>query len=99
VAGLRDVTVYPNPTPGACRLICDLSGPMDLQWDIYTVSGRRLRSLQQSYSDAGPAILAWDGRDGEGDEIANGTYLYVLRGNSEEVGYELRKTGQLVIMR
>jgi len=99
VAGLRDVTVFPNPTPGACRLICDLSGPMDLQWDIYTVSGRRLRSLQQSYYDAGPAILSWDGRDGEGDEIANGTYLYVLRGNSEEVGHELRNTGQLVIMR
>jgi len=98
VAALRDATVFPNPTPGPCRLVCDLSGPMDVQWDIYTVSGRRVRSLRASFVAAGPAVLEWDGRDGEGDTIANGTYLYVLRGTPSGDSHEIRQTGQLVIM-
>jgi len=99
VGGLRDATVFPNPTPGPCRLVCDLATPMDLRWDIYTVSGRRVRSLQGSFGSAGPAILEWDGRDGEGDQIANGVYLFVLRGTMAGAGHEFRETGQLVIMR
>jgi hypothetical protein len=96
---LRDVTIFPNPTPGPCRLICDLSGPMNLQWDIYTVSGRRVRTVRESFAEGGPAVIDWDGRDGEGDEIANGVYLYVLRGESAGDSHGFRETGQLVIMR
>ncbi|MDY0110511.1 MAG: C25 family cysteine peptidase [Candidatus Krumholzibacteria bacterium] len=99
IGGMRDVTIFPNPTPGPCRLICDLAAPMDLRWDIYTVSGRRVRSLRDRYAAAGPAIIEWDGRDGQGDEIANGVYLYVLRGTLAGAGHEIRQTGQVVIMR
>jgi hypothetical protein len=98
VASLRDATVFPNPTPGPCRLVVDVSGAMDLQWDIYTVSGRRVRSMRSQAASAGPVILNWDGRDGEGDSIANGTYLYVLRGTPVGDRHEIRQTGQLVIM-
>ncbi len=40
-----------------------------------------------------------DGRDSEGDEVANGTYLYVLRGQVDGDSHGFRQTGQLVIMR
>ncbi len=99
VAAMRDATVFPNPTPGPCRLVVDLSAPMDLQWDIYTVSGRRVRTVQGDFPADGPAILNWDGRDGEGDEIANGVYLYVLRGQMDGDSHGFQQTGQLVIMR
>jgi hypothetical protein len=100
VAVLRDAAVFPNPSAGPCRLVCDLTAPMDLRWDIYTVSGRRVRSIapEQTYS-AGPAIVEWDGRDEMGDVIANGVYLYVLRGTKPGSDREIRETGQLVIMR
>jgi hypothetical protein len=100
VAGIEDVTVFPNPTPGPCRLLCELSDPMAVQWDIYTLAGQRLRTIQVEPADAGPCILEWDGRDGQGDEIANGTYLFVLRGAGASAdGREITKTGKLVIMR
>jgi hypothetical protein len=100
VTDIFDATVFPNPTPGPCRLVCEVSDPMDLQWDIYTVSGRRIRSLRENFDSAGAKILEWDGRDGEGDQIANGVYLFVLRGTSAaDAGHQIRKTGQLVIMR
>ncbi|MBK8166306.1 MAG: hypothetical protein IPK64_10140 [bacterium] len=100
VAGIEDVTLFPNPTPGPCRLLFELSDPMAVQWDIYTLAGNRLRTLREEFSEAGPRILEWDGRDHRGDEIANGTYLYVLRGTgASEDGREITKTGKLVIMR
>lgn len=100
VIGIEDVTLFPNPTPGPCRLLFELSDPMAVQWDIYTLAGNRLRTLREEFSEAGPRILEWDGRDHRGDEIANGTYLYVLRGaGASEDGREITKTGKLVIMR
>lgn len=100
VVGIEDVTLFPNPTPGPCRLLFELSDPMAVQWDIYTLAGNRLRTLREEFSEAGPRILEWDGRDHRGDEIANGTYLYVLRGaGAAEDGREITKTGKLVIMR
>lgn len=101
---LRDVTVFPSPTPGPCRLICDIPGPMTLHWDIYTVSGRRVQRVSDAflggnYAIGGVAILDWGGRDEEGDSLANGVYLYVLRGTPVGDDLEIRETGQLVIMR
>lgn len=100
VIGIEDITLFPNPTTGPCRLLFELSDPMAVQWDIYTLSGRRLRSLTANFSEAGPRILEWDGRDARGDEIANGTYLFVLRGSGAAGdGREITKTGKLVVMR
>ena len=100
VRGMESVTLFPNPTPGPCRLLCELSDPMGVQWEIYTVAGRRLKTIRRDFDAAGPAILEWDGRDQEGDEIANGTYLFVLRGFAAAADErDLIKTGKLVIMR
>lgn len=100
VAGIDKVTLFPNPTPGPCRLLFELSDPMEVQWEIYTLSGRRLKTVRENFTQAGPRILPWDGLDNQGDEIANGTYLYVLRGlGGGNDGRDLTKTGKLVIMR
>jgi len=78
----------------------DLSDPMAVQWEIYTLAGRRIRTLRRDFASAGPVILAWDGRDDRGDEIANGTYLFVLRGLTASADErEITKTGKLVMMR
>ncbi|MFN2372136.1 MAG: hypothetical protein ABR506_13425, partial [Candidatus Krumholzibacteriia bacterium] len=99
-ADLGPISVFPNPTAGPCRLVFELSDPMEVRWDIYTVAGRRIRSVHERLAGAGPGILAWDGRDAEGDEIANGTYLYVLRGlGAGGDGRDITRTGKLVIMR
>jgi flagellar hook assembly protein FlgD len=59
-----------------------------------------VRTLREGKLGAGPQVLHWDGRDQEGDEMANGTYLYVLRGlGGGHDGSDLIRTGKLVIMR
>jgi hypothetical protein len=100
VSGIERITLFPNPTPGPCRLIFELSDPMEVLWEIYTTSGRRLKTVRRNFAQAGPRILEWDGRDDAGDEIANGTYLFVLRGlGGLEDGRDITSTGKLVIMR
>ncbi len=99
IPSIRLMTLFPNPTAGECRLVFKLSEPMEMQWDIYTLAGNRLRSIRASLG-AGSQVMLWDGLDSENDEIANGTYLYVLRGLGAFVAErEIRKTGKLVIMR
>ena len=100
VRGLESVNLFPNPTAGPCRLLFELSDPMTVQWEIYTLSGRHLASMREDFGTAGPAIMAWDGRDQRGDQIANGTYLFVLRGlASARDQRDITKTGKVVIMR
>ncbi len=100
VVGIEGTTIFPNPTPGPCRLVCELSDPMSIEWSIHTVAGRRVRLLRRTFATPGPKVIEWDGRDHRGDEIANGVYLYVLRGRPAVAeAREIVQTGQIVIMR
>ena len=99
-SGIEDVTVFPNPTVGPTRLLFEISDPMTVTWTLYTLSGHRVIAEREYYPDAGPQILHWDGRDDQGDEIANGVYLYVLRGTLPDGdGHAVVVSGQLVMMK
>jgi len=100
LAGINSITLFPNPTPGPCRLVFELSDPMEIQWEIYSLAGSRIKSLGREFTAAGVQFLSWDGLDDQGDNIANGTYLYVLRGKWDgDGGRDITETGKLVIMR
>lgn len=108
--GFRDVTVFPNPVDprrDEVRLVFELTGPlfeaqesMPVVWEIYTVGGRRVHRQREVFTATGPQVLVWDGRDDEGDALANGVYLYVLRGAwPGDPAHEMVETGQIVIMK
>ena len=99
VAEIADATVWPNPTPGPTNLVFELSDPMEVTWSIYTVSGHRIWTATRDFPDGGPQTMAWDGRDAEGDEVANGVYLYVLKGDWADDGHPVTVTGQVVKMK
>ena len=67
---------YPNPFKTSTQFLLRLSNRASIKLDLFTVSGKRVRTLEQT-RDAGEAWIEWDGRDGTGDDLANGTYLYV----------------------
>ncbi len=100
VAAIDDVTLFPNPTPGPARLIFELSDPMSVSWSIYTLSGHKIYETGRDFTTPGPQVMHWDGRDEWGDELANGVYLYVVRGHGfDDDGHRLDITGKLVVMR
>ncbi|MDQ3193508.1 MAG: C25 family cysteine peptidase [Bacteroidota bacterium] len=75
---VKDFYNYPNPTKGETNFIFNLMGsevPFKCLIKIYTVSGRLIKEIN-STPVLGYNQIAWDGRDSDGDLIANGTYLY-----------------------
>jgi flagellar hook assembly protein FlgD len=51
----------------------------EIKVKIYTVSGRLIRTLDDlSEPLPGYNYYPWDGRDDDGDRIANGVYLYKI---------------------
>ncbi|MCI0452855.1 MAG: type IX secretion system sortase PorU [Candidatus Latescibacteria bacterium] len=67
---------YPNPFATSTQLLFRISNRASIQLEIYTVSGKRVRTIDD-VRDGGEAWIEWDGRDAGGGDLANGTYLYV----------------------
>jgi hypothetical protein len=72
----RAVMNYPNPFQTSTQFLFRLSNRASVRLDIFTVSGKRVRRIEE-VRDGGEVWIEWDGRDTAGEEIANGTYLYV----------------------
>jgi hypothetical protein len=98
---VSDVLAFPNPASGPVRILFRTTAPASPgRIVIYTVGGRRVAVLPfgADQVDDGQGRLTWDGRDGEGDAVANGVYLY--RVELEAPGGSLRSGMQrLVVMR
>jgi hypothetical protein len=75
---------YPNPFATSTQFLIRLSDRASIKLDIFTVSGKRIRQFKE-VRDSGDQWLFWDGRDTAGDEIANGTYLYVTTVDFEDL--------------
>ncbi|HEY5123956.1 MAG TPA: C25 family cysteine peptidase [Ignavibacteria bacterium] len=75
-----DLTNYPNPMKSETSFIFKLSGslpPSKSKIKIYTVAGRLIKEILFN-AVIGFNNIEWDGRDSDGDYIANGVYLYKL---------------------
>lgn len=78
---------YPNPFSDHTDITFMLTQPAQISIKIFTVAGRMIRELADDVSAAGFIIIPWDGRDADGDRLANGVYLYkvVARIDNEKV--------------
>ncbi|MEO6696361.1 MAG: C25 family cysteine peptidase [Ignavibacteria bacterium] len=77
---IKDLYNYPNPMINETDFVFELSGysiSNMLKIKIYTVSGKLIRELEYP-ANPGNNHIQWDGKDNDGDFVANGTYLYKL---------------------
>ncbi|MBK7260262.1 MAG: hypothetical protein IPI01_21155 [Ignavibacteriae bacterium] len=96
---LLQVYNFPNPFSTSTEFTFVLTGarpPEELEIRIYTISGRRIHELRipQGQLQIGFNRIAWDGRDADGDELANGVYLYQITAKGS--GGEARAIEKLV---
>ena len=72
---------YPNPFKTETYFTFRLTGiPDELQINIYTITGRLIKKIIKYSPELKTDFnsIYWDGRDEDGDFLANGVYFYKL---------------------
>ncbi len=78
---LMQVYNYPNPFANETYFTFRLSQiPEEIKIRIYTIAGRMIKEIVRKSSELNYDLnkIYWDGKDADGDIIANGTYLYKM---------------------
>jgi len=84
VLRVESVLPYPNPARSGCLFTFVLSRQADVRVRIYSLAGRLVRDLGFRPADFGYNDVEWDGRDGNGNQPANGVYLFALTAQVDE---------------
>lgn len=77
---IKDFYNYPNPMKSETNFIFNLAGsdiPNKFKIRIYTIAGKLIKQIEYPIN-IGFNSIPWDGKDDDGDYVANGTYLYKL---------------------
>lgn len=77
--GIRDMANYPNPFADETQIYLELGGfedPESGEIHIFTINGLKIRTIRIGKPVVGHNAIHWDGRDQDGDRVANGVYLY-----------------------
>ena len=98
---LRDLIPFPNPfdNSGTHFSFTLLGGDdADVKLHVFSQSGRSIYTNVVRGLNPGYHQLAWDGRDAEGDELANGVYFFRLSVTTTG-GATTQQLGRLVKLR
>jgi len=99
---ISDVYNYPNPFVSNTTFTFqknNVNSPVDVVIKIYSVAGRLLRNLEAKNLTDNFIKVDWDGRDQDGNHIANGAYLYNLIVKSTDGTFNKNVLGKLAILR
>jgi len=77
-----------NPFRQATALQLALTRPQNAKFEIFDVSGRRVRTLLDRKMEPGSHRLRWDGTSETGKSVPSGVYFFKV--GSEEVSRMMR---------
>lgn len=98
---IRDVYNYPNPFSGKTQFTFqhNLAKPIDVKIKVYTIAGRLIKEIEKINLNEKFVVIDWDGRDADGDELANGTYLYKIVVKSSDGEFQKSVLGKLAVIK
>ncbi len=96
VLNLKNVFNYPNPFKSETHFTFILTNYVDdITIKIYTITGRLIQEIKVPFQGTPYYQVFWNGRDRDGDEVANGIYFYKIiakyNGEVKEVIQKLAK--------
>ncbi len=74
--------IYPNPFYGRCCFAFDVPEETNCLLEIYDVSGRMIKTINNSTLKPGYYTMKWDGKDNLKKHVASGVYFYRLKTKS-----------------
>lgn len=70
---------FPNPFNGSTVIRFELPSAGRVQVSIFNLLGRKVRTLERTFSTAGTHQLRWEGTDQQDNPLPSGFYLYRVR--------------------
>lgn len=100
---LDHVLNYPNPFTTRTSFFFEhnqICSHLEAQVQIFTVSGRLVRTINQLVHTEGfrSQAIEWDGKDDFGDQLAKGVYVYAIKVTAPD-GQKAEKIEKLVLLR
>ena len=83
----------PNPFNPSTQIAYRLPQAGAVALVVYNLMGQSIRVLDQGYREAGAYQMQWDGRDGQGRQVASGVYLFRLTSGA------FSQTRQMVLLK
>lgn len=98
---IRDVVNYPNPFSSFTTFTFqhNYSSSINCKIKIYTIAGRLIKTIENFDLLNKFVKIDWDGRDEDGNQIANGTYLYKLIVESTDGKFKQSVLGKLAVIK
>ncbi len=100
---LTQVMNYPNPFSKETNFYYHLSSSAErVEIEIFTLAGRLIKHLPNASKEAGINFsTTWDGKDQDGDRVANGVYIYKVTAEGRIDGEAKKKEvfGKAVVLR
>ena len=98
---LENVLNFPNPFQNSTTFTFKLNAAASINIGVYTSSGRLIKKIEDISGEPGFNAIPWDGRDADGDMLANGIYLYKISAKPapEAVQKTIEKIGKMAIYR
>jgi hypothetical protein len=98
---VRDVYNYPNPFTSSTTFTFqqNLNSSLNVEVKVYTIAGRLIKALKKDNIAEKFVTIDWDGRDDDGDQLANGAYLYKLKVVTTDGQYSKSILGKLAVIR
>ncbi len=69
---------YPNPFNPSTVITFNLAKKTDVELNVYSVTGQKVRSLVKGNQKAGQYTVTWNGRNDVGQKVASGLYFYKI---------------------
>lgn len=96
---IYDLFNFPNPMVDDTEVTYMLSHPADIEYSIFSLGGRKIINESIGFQSQGFNTFPWDGRDRFGNQLANGVYIIVVKGESDDFHEPAQKLQKLVIAR
>lgn len=69
---------YPNPFNPVTTIHYKIVKSARVELSVYNTAGQKIKTLSNIHQNAGSYTLYWDGRNGFGQQVASGLYIYRL---------------------
>ncbi len=104
---ITNVYNYPDPFTGSTAFTFQRSGgvggePINVRIRIFTLSGRLIKTINYPIPITGMETfvqIPWDGRDDDGNRLANGVYLYKIIASTIDGSQSSEALGKMAVLR